>query len=150
MLPIRFCCREHEFRSRERDSGNRAKCSRSASIHAYARAGFIFTLCQNEHSWSVRTCRRLYLSDLLLATGKCIRIIHTMNGRELLKKLKKLARLKNEQLQLLKSRGKGSHGTLYFGDKRTILKDLKKEIGKGLLDSMLEDLGIKKDEIEGL
>lgn len=73
-----------------------------------------------------------------------------MNGRELLKKLKKLARLKNEQLQLLKSRGKGSHGTLYFGDKRTILKDLKKEIGKGLLDSMLEDLGIKKDEIEGL
>ena len=73
-----------------------------------------------------------------------------MNGRELLKKLKKLARLKNEQLQLLKSRGKGSHGTLYFGDKRTILKDLKKEIGKGLLDSMLEDLGIKKDEIESL
>ncbi|USE39143.1 hypothetical protein [Endozoicomonas sp. SCSIO W0465] len=39
---------------------------------------------------------------------------------------------------------------LYFGDKRTIIKDLKKEIGKGLLDSMLEDLEINKDEIEGL
>ena len=73
-----------------------------------------------------------------------------MNGKELIKKLKKLARLRDEQLKVLKARGKGSHGTLYYGDRRTILKDPKKEIGKGLLNSMLEDLGLDKEDIEGL
>ncbi|WP_252178106.1 type II toxin-antitoxin system HicA family toxin [Endozoicomonas sp. 4G] len=73
-----------------------------------------------------------------------------MNGNELLKKLKKLARLRDEQLKLLKARGKGSHGTLYYGDRKTTLKDPKKEIGAGLLKNMLEDLGLNKGDIEGL
>jgi hypothetical protein len=41
----------------------------------------------------------------------------------------------------------GSHGRLYFGDRSTTLKDLKMEIGPGLLGSMLEDLGIRKEEL---
>ena len=44
------------------------------------------------------------------------------------------------------SEGAGSHGTLYAGDRRTTVKDRKKEIGKGLLRKMLGDLGIDKDE----
>ena len=70
-----------------------------------------------------------------------------MNGKELLKKLKKLAELRNEQLELVKARGKGSHSTLYFRGGRTILKDQRKEIGAGLLKSMLNDLNVDKDEI---
>ena len=35
------------------------------------------------------------------------------------------------------SEGSGSHGTLYAGDRRTTVKDRKKEIGKGLLNKML-------------
>ncbi|UYM18658.1 type II toxin-antitoxin system HicA family toxin [Endozoicomonas euniceicola] len=58
--------------------------------------------------------------------------------------------MRDEQLKVLKARGKGSHGTLYYGDKRTILKDPKKEIGKGLLNTMLEDLDLNKEDIEGL
>jgi len=73
-----------------------------------------------------------------------------MNGNELLKKLKKLARERDEQLKILKARGKGSHRTLHYGKRRTILKDPKKEIGTGLLKSMLEDLGLNKNDIEGL
>ena len=38
------------------------------------------------------------------------------------------------------SRGKGSHATLYLGESFTIVKDRKKEIGPGLLASMLADL----------
>ncbi len=34
-------------------------------------------------------------------------------------------------------RGKGSHGTLYYGSRKTILKDRKKEIGQGLLSKIL-------------
>jgi len=70
-----------------------------------------------------------------------------MNGNELLKLLKKLARERGVICELIKHHGKGSHGTLYFGNRRTTIKDRKKEIGKGLLNSMLKDLAIHKDEI---
>ena len=76
--------------------------------------------------------------------------VDAMNGKELLEKLKKLAKQQNEHIEVLKSRGKGSHGTLYYGYRKTILKDPKKEIGKGLLGSMLKDLGLTKEDIEGV
>ena len=44
------------------------------------------------------------------------------------------------------SEGPGSHGTLYAGDRKTTVKDRKKEIGKGLLAKMLDDLGIARDD----
>ena len=71
-----------------------------------------------------------------------------MNGNELLKRLKKIARQRNLQLQFVRERGKGSHGTLYLGDRYTIMKDRKKEIGPGLLKKMLTDLGLDKSDIE--
>ena len=43
--------------------------------------------------------------------------------------------------------GKGSHGRLYFGDRFTTLKDRRKEIGPGLLAAMLDQLGLKRDDI---
>jgi len=70
-----------------------------------------------------------------------------MNGNELLKLLKRLARQRGVICEIKNHHGKGSHATLYFGNRRTTIKDRKKEIGKGLLNSMLKDLGIKKDEI---
>ena len=42
--------------------------------------------------------------------------------------------------------GPGSHGTLYVGNRKTTVKDRKKEIGKGLLGKMLGDLGIEKGD----
>lgn len=70
-----------------------------------------------------------------------------MNGNELLKLLKKLARERGVTCEIIKHHGKGSHSTLYFGHRRTTIKDRKKEIGTGLLNSMLKDLGIDKDEL---
>jgi mRNA interferase HicA len=70
-----------------------------------------------------------------------------MNGNELLRKLKRLAREQNMRLELIKKHGKGSHGTLYYGEKKTTLKDRKKEIGKGLLKSMLDDLGLVEGDL---
>ena len=39
-----------------------------------------------------------------------------MNGNELLKKLKKVARQRGEHLEFIKKHGKGSHGTNMFGE----------------------------------
>ncbi len=44
--------------------------------------------------------------------------------------------------------GGGPHGALNAGDRRTTVKDRKKEIGKGLLARMLADLGIDRDEFQ--
>ena len=71
-----------------------------------------------------------------------------MNGNELLKRLRRLARARNLQLKLVRERDKGSHATLYLGARYTILKDRKKEIGPGLLLKLLADLGLKKADIE--
>lgn len=70
-----------------------------------------------------------------------------MNGAELIKKLRKLGKSKGVTVRIETHHGKGSHGTLYFGDNRTTIKDRKKEIGKGLLNSMLKDLGVNSDEL---
>jgi HicA toxin of bacterial toxin-antitoxin, len=44
--------------------------------------------------------------------------------------------------------GKGSHGRLYYGNRFTTLKDRRKEIGPGLLNAMLAQLGLTKADLE--
>jgi mRNA interferase HicA len=45
------------------------------------------------------------------------------------------------------ARGAGSHGTVYVGEHMTVVKDLKKELGKGLFRSMCRDLKIDPREL---
>jgi len=71
-----------------------------------------------------------------------------MNGNELIKILKKAGNKQGLAVRIDRKRGKGSHFTLYFGNKRTIMKDRTKEIGPGLLKKILENLGLKRKDIE--
>jgi mRNA interferase HicA len=71
-----------------------------------------------------------------------------VNGNELLRRLKRIARERRLRLKVVQERGKGSHATLYLGDRVTVIKDRKKEIGPGLLRKMLTDLGLAKSDIE--
>lgn len=70
----------------------------------------------------------------------------TMNGRQFIAKVRRWARGRNLDVHFVASQGPGSHGTLHVGDRKTTVKDRKKEIGKGLLAKMLGDLGIDKDD----
>ena len=49
-------------------------------------------------------------------------------------------------MRFVASEGAGSHGTLYAGSRKTTVQDRKKEIGKGLLNKMLADLGIDRGD----
>ena len=69
-----------------------------------------------------------------------------MNGRQFIARVRRWARGRNLEVRFVASEGAGSHGTLYAGDCRTTVKDRKKEIGKGLLNKMLADLGIDRDD----
>ena len=71
-----------------------------------------------------------------------------MTGNELLKRLRKIARERGLRLALVRERGKGNHATLYLGERFTVIKDRKKEIGPGLLRKMLNDLGLDRSDIE--
>jgi mRNA interferase HicA len=65
-----------------------------------------------------------------------------MNCAEFIKNIKGAAKVRGLSCILDASHGKGSHATLYFGEHFTIVKDRKKEIGPGLLASMLADFDL--------
>ena len=69
-----------------------------------------------------------------------------MNGRQFIARVRKWARPRGLKVRFVVSEGAGSHGTLCADDRKTTVKDRKKEIGKGLLAKMLADLGIGKDD----
>lgn len=68
-----------------------------------------------------------------------------MNGNEFLRRLRKYGKSHDLAVEFVATRGKGSHGTVYLGNRRTTLKDRRKEIGHGLLNAMLHDLGIDRE-----
>ena len=70
-----------------------------------------------------------------------------MKGSEFLRKVKTIARRNKLAYHWNPERGVGSHGTVYLGKRYTIVKDLKKELGPGLLADMCRQLGIRKDDL---
>jgi mRNA interferase HicA len=70
-----------------------------------------------------------------------------MRGQELIKKLQKLAKMKGMECYLDEKRGKGSHITLYFGEKFTIIRNPKDELKTGTLNAILKQLGVTKDDL---
>ncbi|MCX7363062.1 MAG: type II toxin-antitoxin system HicA family toxin [Alphaproteobacteria bacterium] len=61
--------------------------------------------------------------------------------------MKRFGRSRGVAVVLDQTRGKGSHATLYYGARRTVVKDRRKEIGSGLLNAMLSQLGLTKKDI---
>jgi mRNA interferase HicA len=70
-----------------------------------------------------------------------------VKGREFLRKVKAVARRNKVAYRWVPERGRGSHGTLYFGGRFTVVKDLKKELGPGLLSDMYKQLGIRQEDL---
>ena len=64
-----------------------------------------------------------------------------------LRRVKVAAQRKRLTYHWAPERGVGSHGTLYVGGRFTVGKDLKKELGPGLLSAMCKQLGIRKEDL---
>ena len=65
-----------------------------------------------------------------------------VKGSEFLKKVRTEAKTNGVFYRWAPSRGKGSHGTVYYDANQTVVKDLKKDIGVGLLSDMKKHLGV--------
>ena len=72
-----------------------------------------------------------------------------MRGSEFLRLVEKVGRTRGVVVNFIPRRGKGSHGTLYFGEKFTIVCNLKRELKKGTFHGMLKQLGLIADELNG-
>lgn len=70
-----------------------------------------------------------------------------MNGRQFIRRVRKAGRRNGIVVVFDPSRGKGSHGTLWYGDKFTVVPMHGRDIGPGLLADMLRDLGLTRDDI---
>lgn len=70
-----------------------------------------------------------------------------MKGSEFLKKITKLAKEKGISIKLVQRRGKGSHSTLFYGTRFTIIRNLKDELKTGTYNAMLKQLGIDPKEL---
>jgi mRNA interferase HicA len=71
-----------------------------------------------------------------------------MTGAELHRKIMKLGRARGVAVRLDRRHGKGSHATLYYGNRKTTVKDLRKELGAGLLGAMLDQLGLSRRDLD--
>ena len=64
-----------------------------------------------------------------------------------MRKVKKLAKERGIESRVDRKRGKGSHVTLYFGKRFTIVRNPKDELKTGTFKAMLTQLGIKENEL---
>ena len=67
-----------------------------------------------------------------------------MNGREFVRRARRYSRKTGQDFRFDPRHGKGSHGTLHLGDRHTTVPH--KEIGAGLLASMLKSLNIPRKD----
>jgi mRNA interferase HicA len=65
-----------------------------------------------------------------------------MAGNEFIRKVRRLGRKRGVNVTFVAERGKGSHGTLYYDDKRTTVRNPKDELKTGTLHAMLSQLGL--------
>lgn len=70
-----------------------------------------------------------------------------MKGAEFVRRVRKLGRRRGVTVVFRKERGKGSHGTLYYGSRFTVVPNLKGELKKGTTHAMLKQLGLTPDDV---
>jgi len=70
-----------------------------------------------------------------------------MTGNEFIRKVKKLGRERGMTVQFVARRGKGSHGTLFYGSRFTIVRTLKDELKTGTFHAMLAQLGLSREDL---
>ena len=70
-----------------------------------------------------------------------------MTGNEFIRRIRRLGRQRGLKVAFVAERGKGSHGTLYFGDRLTLVRNPRDELKTGTLHAMLAQLGLTRADL---
>jgi mRNA interferase HicA len=68
-------------------------------------------------------------------------------GNEFIRKVLALAKARGLACRVDEKRGKGSHVTLYFGERLTVVRNPKDELKTGTLHAMCKQLDIRRVEL---
>lgn len=66
-----------------------------------------------------------------------------MRGRQYLKKIKRLGRAEGIEVWTVKSRGKGSHQMLHYGDRKTTIKNPREDWSPQYFKLICTQLGLE-------
>ena len=69
-----------------------------------------------------------------------------MKGRDFVERVVEIGRERSVSVRIDTKRGKGSHITVYYGARKTVVKDRRKEIPAGLLSAMIRQLGLDRND----
>ena len=70
-----------------------------------------------------------------------------MTGNEFIRRIRRLGRQRDLKVEFMAERGKGSHGTLYLGNRLTIVRNPRDELKAGTLHAMLAQLGLARADL---
>ena len=70
-----------------------------------------------------------------------------MRGNEFVRRLQKYAKKRGLEFSWRPDRGKGSHGLLVVGNRRTVVRNPKDELKSGTFHAMLKQLGITESDL---
>ena len=70
-----------------------------------------------------------------------------MRGNEFIRRIQKYAKAAGLACEWRADRGKGSHGLLILGDRRTVVRNPKDELKTGTYHAMLKQLGLTERDI---
>lgn len=71
-----------------------------------------------------------------------------MRGNEFIKRVLRYAKKTGQRCDWRADLGKGSHGILILGDRRTVVRNQKDELKTGTYHAMLKQLGITAKDLE--
>jgi mRNA interferase HicA len=70
-----------------------------------------------------------------------------VRGNEFIRRVHRYAKDRNLRFEWRPDLGKGSHGILILGDRRTVVRNPKDELKTGTLHAMLKQLGLSREDI---
>ncbi len=71
-----------------------------------------------------------------------------MRGNEFVRRIQDLGKARAVEVRWEASRGKGSHGLLYYGSEVTTVRNLKDEVDKRAYHKMLKQLCLSEKDFE--
>ncbi len=77
-----------------------------------------------------------------LPIGHICTIFSIVNGAQFIRRIRKLGRKRGISVEVVTSRGKGSHVTLLYGSRFTTVPGHRGDLPKGTLAAMLKGLGL--------
>lgn len=70
-----------------------------------------------------------------------------MRGNEFIRRVQKYAKARGLPCEWHHDMGKGSHGLLILGDRRTVVRNPRDELKTGTFHAMLKQLGLSRGDI---